>query len=220
VVSISNGIQVTGRVRFEGPKPENLRETWVSLRPLNEDNISEGRQADGGVKEDGSFVLEHVFDGAYWVTVGFQSVGSGYHLKSAYAGTVDCAYEPLRVNGGVPGPLEIVVIEGNATLSGMVKDSKGDPVPAAIILVLDEYAARRKRMVTFPVQSDIKGLFTVQGLPPGNFYVVALPQEEIEWEGSASSFDFEYVMKALSKQVRLEAAGRANIELTLATLRR
>ena len=213
VISLSGGSEISGKVRFEGTPPTSLAEFYVSLQPTGGETSGE-RGAYGKVNADGSFKLGHVFDGEYWVSIG---AGLGEHyLKSAHAGKDDCTRTPVRVSGGVPVRLELVVAKGQAVITGSVRNAQGNPVPGAAILLMDEYAPKTRRFAVLPAQTDINGAFQMQNLPPGIFYAIAVEQDAFDWEASGADIDFERLIKELSKRVHLATANSSEtVELII-----
>ncbi len=90
-------------------------------------------------------------------------------MQSAQCGDTDLLRDELTVVAGVQtSPIEIVLRDDGATVSGRVDVGQGVR-PTAVVLVPDLGPASQAKTVT---ASD-NGAFALQGLAPGNYYVLA-----------------------------------------------
>jgi hypothetical protein len=211
VISLSAGITITGTLRFEGAAPEKRHDIWIQLSP----KIGTFHEGGGGdVREDGSFVIENVFDGEYRIEM--SGLAEGYYVRSARAGRQDCTDEPLEVRGGISGPLELRIAKASALVSGTVRDAQGNTVPYAGVFLIRENQAMFSRM---PVRSDQGGGFRMASVPPGSYYLIAFAIEE--WEEDLDSLDVfsGEVLKAKGIKVTVAETGAQTVEVSLVKLR-
>jgi uncharacterized surface anchored protein len=169
------------------------------------------------VKEDGSFKLERVFDGDYFVEV--SNLPDGYYIRSAKVGREDCTDEPLHVTGGVSGTLDIFVAKGMATLSGTVRDTEGNPAPRAMVMLVNEKTMKRMRSGRENASTEENGTFRFKDLAPGNYIVVAVDALEMEAGGATAFLNLDSILKSQGKPVRLDVTSNETIELKLAKLK-
>jgi hypothetical protein len=115
-----------------------------------------------------SLVVAGVEPGTYDVKVVVYR-HSAYYLESATWGSTDLLHDPLALNssGAVP-PIDVVVREGAATLSGSVVS--GDQPTSAVVVVFPP-DDRRTPQVSY-ARAD--GEFQLSNLAPGTYRVIAL----------------------------------------------
>lgn len=119
-----------------------------------------------GDPKNPSLVLRNLPLGRYSVEV--DATGFWY-VQSAQCGDTDLLRDELTVVAGVQtSPIEIVLRDDGATVSGRVDVGQGVR-PTAVVLVPDLGPASQAKTVT---ASD-NGAFALQGLAPGNYYVLA-----------------------------------------------
>lgn len=134
--------------------------------------------------------------------------GVSMYAESATWGSTDLFHDDLVVgsSASVP-PIEIVVRDDGATLSGTI--SSGDPLPPAQVVLLTD-KRRGARLVPAP-----GGRFEVSGLAPGIYRVFAIDAN--------ANFDYQdpaSLAKISSKlqEITLTAKQSASINLELATV--
>jgi len=119
-----------------------------------------------GDPKNPSLVLRNLPLGRYSVEV--DATGFWY-VQSAQCGDTDLLRDELTVVAGVQtSPIEIVLRDDGATVSGRVDVGQGVR-PTAVVLVPDLGPASQAKTVT---ASD-NGAFALRGLAPGNYYVLA-----------------------------------------------
>jgi len=136
--------------------------------------------------------------------------GSSYYLESVTWGSTDLLHDPLVLDssGAVP-PIDVVVHEGAATLSGTVL-SGDQPASAAVVVFPPD-----QRMPPGFAFSGPDGAFQLQNLAPGTYHVIALD--------NYSSLDLENqdVLRSVSskaQEVTLVPKQTASLRLQLTTV--
>lgn len=121
---------------------------------------------------DGSFHLDGVTQGTYLLHAehpGFNSVHRGNFIE---------------LTAGQSAGDERVLLAPDSTLSGTVLDDAGSPVPGARIVAIAQVTAIGQTIIQERSTTDAgsTGSFTLQGLRPGNYFVVAEPPapEEVQ----------------------------------------
>jgi hypothetical protein len=198
---LAPGGALTGRVTVEGQEQSQkltLSLPRIRLRPIFEDQLVrvsnlpdvsiestlmvEGFEG-GPFKADGKLHTNNIYPGEYNVDI--SGVPKGYYLKEARFNGGDVLQEPLRIAGPESGPLNIVIAPGAATIHGGLihdqanaagDDAADDEDNGAIVVVVPERPLRRFETLLIKQTSDT-GDFTFEGLPPGDYRVVALAKD-------------------------------------------
>jgi large repetitive protein len=156
VVEMKPAMELRGKVVVEG----SPLSAWpqITLTPTDGLNYLDSPTVDS----DGQFRVMGMEPAAYHVTIG--SLPPPLYLKSM-------RFNGRDVDGAIDlGPssaasLELVVSSGTSSMNGVVSDSNG-PVGRGIFVFATP---------SFHIAStDEKGQFSFEGLPPGQYYVVAL----------------------------------------------
>jgi hypothetical protein len=224
IVSLAPGPRVTGRVEFEGtidkPSVQSLVNMRITLDPSDGSRLDDGTLASetGRIDETGGFKTYGVPPGRYVLRVSV--LPAGWFVKGAIYQGRDIADLPLDLDTKDASGVVITFTDQPSSLSGVVRAS-GGPDPTAVVLVypVDPAAwsssgALSRRMRTARAAKD--GSYQLQGLPAGEYYVVALQEDKIgEWQDPA----LLQALARLARTVRL-LDGEQKIEnLTAAALR-
>ncbi len=186
VVNLTPPFEIRGRVTIEGVKPPPLLpepepppksehsvitfkpadRPWVML--LKSDGIpvnAPGAES----REDGTFVIQHVIPGKFRAVVS-GPFPDGTFLKSIYLDDRDVTNSEFDL-AAKPHALSVVLSPYAATISGIVRDSKGAPVPGAAISCWNPHQPAHP--FELPSTSDQKGAFRIRHLPPGEYRLLA-----------------------------------------------
>ena len=174
---LHNGLSVTGRLRFEGSSPrptqEELQQVTLSLTP--QDNAGNEPQTPGRVNGDGQFTIGGNLPGRY--TVNLQSPGGSWTLTSVTANGHDLLRTPLVLDSDV-ADVVITFTDRPTELTGTVQGLANPQEPLTVVIFPVDYSAasqagmlsRRSRVV-----APSEARFAVEGLPPGDYLVAAIP---------------------------------------------
>jgi hypothetical protein len=197
-LAVTGKTSLRGRVRIEGSTSLDPSSLMVFLRP-NEDDDSNplmrfarrGRAAED-VNADGTFEFEDVSDGTYRVEVlsrprgrDFSTAMKGLYLKSATAGKSDARDEGFTVSEGrAPGQLEIVLSTAAAQIEGIVADDQQKPVAGIRVIAAPEEKRRHIDGWYKNGTTDQNGRFTLRGVRPGAYTLLAFDGAEDRFMGS------------------------------------
>jgi hypothetical protein len=159
--------------------------------------IGEGFAPLAHLNADGSFEWKDVPPGHYYIQFsGDESVSPDWFLKSVVVGGRDVIDSGFSVNGGA-AVLDLVASTDGAVVDGLVANAKAGAVANAVVVAVPEPNLRSRTDRYYKTVSDQSGHFTLHGVPPGAYTLLA-------WE----SVDGEayYNPEFLSKY---EAQGRA-----------
>lgn len=215
-VTIEMGVEVSGRVRalapprsatpapkteVQGSSPDRdqleLVELEVGLMP-REDIILSGVEL-VKVREDGSFQLQNVPRGEYWL----EATGAppDYYLKEAQLGGEDVLEKGLTIAASeLPGPLELTLSPNGARVDGTALLPDGQAFTGAVVILVPEPSRRDRDSLYMGATTDQYGRFTLRGIPPGEYKLFAW--QEIE-RGAYLDPDFLKPFEDRGEPIRL-----------------
>lgn len=200
-------------VRFEiaqdtnsGTSPKDVQPVQVRLVSMGTRSINQSSYwaAMQGQPEDRSLEVRNIEPGRYSVEV---LPNGHWYIESARCGQMNLFADDLSVQtGGPKQPIEIVVRDDFATLSGTVS-LDGQPVGGTVLLIPE---AHRGGIVTFPINPD--GRFQRGDLPPGDYKAIAFDRvdglEYMNTEAMRAYSPWEQV-------VHISPNGQATVQLEL-----
>ena len=180
-VVLAEGARFSGRIEFDGaaerPDPDRVRRTVINVTPADDAVLSGNRGAQ--VETDGQFKTLGVPGGSYVLRV--ISPVTGWTLESITYQGRDIADTPVDVSGSDIAGIVVTFTDRPAEIAGTVKTTTGPDVDASVLVFPSEPAlwngalnARRMKLT----RVTKTGTYSVKGLPPGSYYVVAVPDEQ------------------------------------------
>ncbi|MEO6236427.1 MAG: carboxypeptidase-like regulatory domain-containing protein [Vicinamibacterales bacterium] len=179
----SVGGTVSGRVVIDGegaPKWSSLRvEVRQSLRGQPSPSVLGAFRTAGSslVKEDGSFLVEHVFEHARFQV----TLPDGWMLKSVTQGGRDITDGEIPLRSGEElRDVDVTITPRVTTVAGQLTDAKNEPVYDATVVVFATQPQRwfeGSRSVK-AARPDQQGQWRLKALPPGDYLAVALEYVE------------------------------------------
>lgn len=204
-VVTSRGVSVSGTVVFEGGTPPGPELETRIMANSDSDGPSMFGFSSARVRADGTFELENLL-GPRRINV---APPKGWMLKSVtYRGrdVSDGAVEFREA--GAAGRLDVVLTNRVTTLSGTVQGSDGKAISDYEVVIFPEDAAKAKppsRRVR-NARPDQQGLYRVEGLPPGEYLILAL--REVDEEQRSEPDFFERLRSAATSVVIREGETR------------
>jgi Carboxypeptidase regulatory-like domain len=182
----SRGTTVRGRVVLEGDTSNVRFDSFgVGASPSDVDYNPIGLDISGaGVRDDGTFELRLQGPMRITSTVAPQK----WWLKSATVGAADVADQPYAFSGSEPVEVTVVFSDATAEISGRVVGDRGQAARDYWVLVFPTDSARwhiASRHIKLG-RPNAEGAFHIVGLPPGDYWVVAVDRFEVaqEWQDS------------------------------------
>ena len=215
IVQTQPGSSVTGRVTFEGASAPAGRATIVAY-PADPD-VGAGGQPNAVVRADGTFQLGPLFGARRFRA----ATSPGWTLKSIAVNGQDVTDTPLTF--GSPSQslrdVEITFTDQITTLRGTVRVPS---LKAALVVVFSDERERwyeNSRFVSAR-QSSADGSFTIQGLPAGGYFVVALDKlpEGATPADIAGDSEFLERLSRDAHHVALAERATATVALQLTTI--
>jgi len=210
-ITVGPGIEIPGRVQWEGSAPGKDADLRVALRPSEEDNYMFMRGGMAEVKADGKFTLKNVPDGEYRIRV-FQSAEDCY-LKSARSGGYEVLQDGITISEGkIPGPLEVVLNCSGGVVEGVVFDDQQQPATGARVVLAPEGDRRSQTHLFKSTSPDQYGHFVINGLAPGDYKLFAW--EEVE-PGAYEDPEFLKKYEGKGKPLQVAEGARQSVQLQL-----
>ncbi|HET7218950.1 MAG TPA: carboxypeptidase regulatory-like domain-containing protein, partial [Vicinamibacterales bacterium] len=205
VVMLQPGVQVTGRLAFDGASaqpPADLTRMRVTLQPA----IASGSPPElngtavGRVEADGRFTLPSVVPGRYRLTA--SGAGTGWFLASSTIDGQDAVDFPIEIKSAVSGAT-VTFTDRVAELSGMVTNDQSQPVFDYTLIVYPADSRYRlpqsRRILTTRPATD--GRFTFRNLPPGEYRLAPVLDPE-----PGSWFDPAFLQQLDANALRVSIA--------------
>jgi hypothetical protein len=188
VVPLRQGVRLMGRVTFEGagqkPTPEQMTNLAVLVDRV--DGRSLPRVPPIRADRSGQFTSYGLPAGRYFLRA--PAMMQGWTFKSAVFDGRDVSDVPLDVDATDIAGITVTFTMQPTRLSGVVQGERGSPDPDASVLVFPSVESawsgatpspRRMRLA----RTSTTGMYTLSGLPPGEYCVIAVPDEEsADWQ--------------------------------------
>jgi hypothetical protein len=174
-----------------------------------------GAAGGGRVEKNGVFEIANLLPGRHYIRVAGgglgQAAGQGrggqpqaqgqWTLKSVLVGGQDVTDQAVDLKPGQNVENVTVVLTDRSTaLTGTVRDAAGAPMTAITVIVFstDQQFWRAQSRHIQTSRTDAAGAFRLRGLPPGDYFVVAVDGvEQGEW------FDPAYLEQARNGATRI-----------------
>jgi len=172
---MTQGATLAGRVRYEGRPAGPAPLLALQTLPTDSDRAPSLGNLSAYVG-DQSFVISGVF-GPTLIRAQLQQ--NDWYVKSVIVQGQDVVDTPVDFGtGGTLSDIEVVISVFGATVTGHVTDDRAVPVHDASVVVFSTFRDRwldRSRWVKRG-QSSESGAFMLTGLPPGDYWVAAIPR--------------------------------------------
>ena len=180
VLELRPGARVSGRVNFEGavtPGPALVVSTSVWLDRVDERSPDAAPAKPG---PSGQFTTAGLPAGRYRVRVGV--IPAGWMFKSAIYQGHDVADEPFELESEDIDGVVVTFTTQGTRLSGVIRSERGQTDPETSVLIYPAIQSMWTPTVSlFRMRStrpSTAGAYTVTSLPSGEYYVVAVPEEQ------------------------------------------
>jgi hypothetical protein len=186
-LTLQPGVAINGRVAFDGsqPTPAELQTLSFALVPAGSGGAVQ-TSGGGRVDAEGRFTFAGVVPDTYQFVATWNASGARdrWIIKSSTANGREAFEAPLLVNPNETLDWTVTYTDKPTRLSGVLKEPGGRPATDYYILVFSSDrrywtpGSRRVRMA----RPGTDGLYSVKGLPPGEYYLAALADLETgEW---------------------------------------
>jgi hypothetical protein len=216
-LSPQRGGTIQGRLRMEAKANGRSDPTQVLLLLRSSDGDDESVGVSMGigfstltkVRGDGSFEWKDVPPGLYSVQVSTTSEMPDWFLKSVTAGGRDVLDSGFSVNGGAT-TLDLVASANGAVAEGMASNQNDGPVADAVVVAVPEAHLRGRPERYRKTVTDQSGRFTLRGLPPGDYTLIAW--ESVDGEAYYNP-EFLKTYEGQGKALHLDEGRHVSVQL-------
>jgi hypothetical protein len=176
---------VSGLVMLRGDQRPIAR-ARISLKRKDEELNSNSYSEDMVVNsdEEGRFMFDEAPEGMYVMTVtpareyrSYREARPASEPKTAPVEKFAAKHQELNVAGDVTSL--IVEVSSGGRLSGVLSVDGGKPLPRTIFVFLESASRARLEQLSAQIQAD--GKFTLEGIPPGSYYLRTSVQPDGEY---------------------------------------
>jgi len=182
-VILATGATVTGTVSFAGTAGATPDLSQFRITAPSTDQSDFGPQPNARVGKDGAFSLSGVSAGTHLI----RSAGAarGFILKSVTINGRDVTDTPMTLRSGESlANVTVVFTDQQNEINGTLTNEQGTPMPDYTVLAFstDSSLWRPQTRQIMTARPDQTGKYRIRGLPPGQYYMVAVdPAEQGEW---------------------------------------
>ena len=176
-----NPSKVTAHVRVEGAQGVGPDNVTIRLQPHWEDNQPQvfmgGDMGQAKADKDGIATIERLNTGTY--DVNWSAAGRGLedaYLRSVTQGTRDVTNAGVRVSGDTQ--FQVVISAAAARLEGTATDADHKPVQRVTVVAVPDAEYRALSQYYGQSATDQHGNFTLRGVRPGRYTILALEDPE------------------------------------------
>ena len=213
IVTLARGVTIPGQVVLEGDNAASVALGEKTIRVFLESaerGPSFGGGGRGAVNADGSFELEDVADGTYRLRM--RPVPDGGYIAGVQFGDLDVTGKEINVAAGAQGPFKVRIRLSAGTLTGVVKNDKGQAAPNVRVVVAPEISKRDQQELFSAQSTDQYGSFSVKNLAPGEYRVWALSKLEGEQHMDP---DFLATIEKQGEKLEVDEKGSYTLDLKL-----
>ena len=166
LLALGKGVNFLGRLDVSGAGTKFER-MFIALTS----HVDQTAGAFARVKKDGTFQLLDVPDGTF--SFSMNGLEEGWYVKSVHLGATDILANGLEVEKGKGGgTIQVVVSNGGAELAGLVTQDDKLMIGARVRIIPDP-ETRYNRLRTRSANTDQSGRFSLVGVAPGQYRVIA-----------------------------------------------
>jgi protocatechuate 3,4-dioxygenase beta subunit len=188
------------RMQVRPPFTPNARMMISVLHPDN-----------GRVQSDGSFEVQGILRDTV-LSIG--PLTGEWTLKAIEIAGRDMADLPLPIeHGKTLSGVRVVLTARPTTIRGALRDERQNPAEGTVIVFAEDSAKWREGSRTIrATRLDQRGLFTFKGLPPGDYFLVALDSVQ---EGQWYDPEFLEELKGRARRIALADTESKHVDLVL-----
>ena len=169
----------------------------------------------GEVGEDGRFTIDGVYGGSRLRLLGLPDE---WAVKAVMHDGRDVAEAPIDLRSGeAMHDVQVILTKRFASAAGQLADAKGAPLADGTVIVFATSADKWTEDSRFvrAARPDQEGRWKINGLPPGEYFVVALDGVE---DGQWFESDYLESVRRYAQKVTLAEADAQTVQLKLVTV--
>jgi hypothetical protein len=215
IVTMQPGLTIHGRIAFDGSAPRptqgQLDRMTVSVVPADVHAPAMTTRLDSL----GQFSIS-VRPGDYFVRV--DAAPFGWYVRGAMAAGRDVSERPLDLSGATVPEVVITFVDRGIEILGGVRETRGQAAAGATVIVMPATITERgfNPGRTREVRAASSGVYFIEGLPPGDYYIVAVDDADAEgWQDAARL----PALRNAATRITLRENEKRTLDLYLATRR-
>src|SRR5262245_17173688 len=216
VIAMKPTVGVEGRLVFDSAPAPSTPAGAVSIRPALRQRSSRGPLIlhPAAVASDQTFTVRHAAGELLLRPEG--RIMRDWTLKARLVGDRDITDTPTDFREEDSGRVSVVLTTRGSELAGTITDEKSDRATScAIVLFGADKATWFQSSSRFRESWPLDGRFSIKGLRPGPYYLIALPRERWPNSNASDSADFESLAREATQVVLGEDEQRV-VDLKLA----
>ncbi len=204
VLGLTPPINLTGRVTGANVNAESFGNLRVNLAPGGD--VAFGISQNAAVAADGSFSIQNLMPGTYFVHV--MNMPVGVYVKEVSLNRHDIEITGMDLSQGGGGEIEILLSTGAGEVDGTLgaENSAGVSSMTMAVLVPESLPEDGSGVL---VSSAPNGTFSFRNVPPGHYYAFAAERWTSLWQNS----EFLREMRRASTAVDLAENGRVQVQV-------
>jgi len=187
-VRLQPGLQLAGRVEFDGsnPKPAGARLLQIPVNVTAATPAAQLPAAPGRIDPSGRLSIYGLPGGRYLLQIG--APPAGWQLKSATYNGRDISESAFELDAGDMTGVIVLFTDRPTQIAGSVRTSAGAPDADATVVVFPTDPQTWAAWILNPrrfqsARVSPAGAYTIGPLPPGDYFVVAIPEEQSpDWQ--------------------------------------
>ncbi len=203
-LAITPGIQINGRIIWDGKPSMDRDELVVSIAPADSRISFNAPARVMGT----SFVLKDVFEGNYRLAVIGQS--KDCYVKSIRYGSSDALEGGFAVLRSTQASLEVTISSSGARVQGAVTDKDNLPVTGVWVVLVPDETHRDQSRLYQKTATDQYGHYLLRGIVPGDYKIFCW--DEVD-DGAWEDPDFLRTFEDRGQKISVEEAYAKNVDI-------
>ncbi len=213
VIAFGPAVTVKGKVLADGGTlPSPLR---VLLAPAGSMGMIGPGSGNATANADGSFEMQNVQPGDYTVSVyggGGEPSGTSFFVREVRVGGQDVLEKGLTITDGASPEIEVVLDFAGGSIAGHLLNDKDEPVSTPVVLIVADLQKRASDRYFKAGHTDQLGQFTLRGVIPGDYLLLAWPDGEAQ---RAQDPELFAQLEKYATRVHVEKNGNVTQDLKL-----
>jgi hypothetical protein len=164
------GATVEGRLKMDSGEPAPAGFAFT-LRSADGASLSLAPRSEGA---DATPRVSGIPPGRYWVDARTPPRSPNAYVKSIRFGETDATLKPIDIGAGPQPALEILISPNGGTVTGTVRNDKGDSTPAAQVVLAPASRDLGGIQRLVKIAAAAQGTFSFPGIAPGDYLLLAL----------------------------------------------